>query len=75
MFTILREIFLTLARNLFVSGSHRMIKKTFKRQRKKLTINGILTQYPSNQPPMAGPIINHRPNTAPNNQKFAARSL
>ncbi|MEI6774153.1 MAG: hypothetical protein WCL18_05120 [bacterium] len=73
--TILIDIFLALTKNLLVSGSHRMIKRTLMRQRKKLTINGILTPYPSNHPPMAGQIINPTPNTAPKSQKFAVRSL
>jgi len=72
---ILIEIFFALAKNLFVSGSHRTIKRIFNKQRKKLTINGILTPYPSNHPPIAGPIINPIPNTAQKSQKLAVRSL
>ena len=75
MLTILREIFFALTKNLFVSGSHRIMNNILIRQRKKLTINGILTPYPNNRHPMAGPIINPTPNTAPKSQKFAERSL
>jgi hypothetical protein len=69
------EIFFALTKNLFVSGSHRMIKRTLRKERKKLTINGILTPYQSNRPPIAGPIINPIPNTAQKSQKLAVRSL
>jgi hypothetical protein len=72
---ILIEIFFALTKNLFVSGSHRTINNTSRKQRKKLIIKGILTPYHRSRPPMAGPIINHSPNIAPKSQKLAVRSL